>query len=311
MTVSSGETAEAPTTSCRCDCLHACCCGVRAGPGAAPAPRPRAGPDGRAPRAWSCDDLALDRVEQRWRSARPRLDLLLRRRALGHDLLLPRVRDLQLLGPHGDVVLELRDLADHLRVLRRRRCSPSRSSRGSRRSSASRAGSRASSRPAGSCRSPAAGRRAGAARRTRLFLVIARWRVFSARLALDRRQLVGRAVVRLDRLLHLDVEGVDVVQDALRLGPLRRDRRRLGRDRTGSQPGDHEGENHEGCLSYAGARGDTPHHSRQAHREGPVRHGSTTLAAVTDTGNREPGLNEPKSRAKRVQTDAVARSGST
>ena len=76
---------------------------------------------------------------------------------------------------------------------------------------------------------------------------------------------------------------------------------------SGSQPGDREGENHEGCLSYAGAHGDTPHHSRQAHREGPVRHGSTTLAAVTDTGNREPGLNEPKSRAKRVQTDAAPR----
>ena len=86
-----------------------------------------------------------------------------------------------------------------------------------------------------------------------------------------------------------DVEGMDVVQDALRLGPLGGDRRRLGRDRTGSQPGDRKGENHEGCLSYAGARGDTPHHSRQAHREGPVRHGSTTLASLADTGNREPG----------------------
>ena len=45
------------------------------------------------------------------------------------------------------------------------------------------------------------------------------------------------------------------------------------------------------CRMWA-RDGDTPHHSRQAHREGPVRHGSSTLAAVADTGNREPG---PKS----------------
>ena len=100
---------------------------------------------------------------------------------------------------------------------------------------------------------------------------------------------------------------MDVVQDALCLGPLGRDRRWFGRDRTGSQPGDRKGENHECCLSYTGATRRYPHHFRQAHREGPVRHGSTTLAPVADTGNREPGHKRAKIRAKRLQTDAAPR----
>src|SRR5262249_36044958 len=112
-------------------------------------------------------------------------------------------------------------------------------------------------------------------------------------LALDAGQLVGRAVVGLDCMLELCIERLDLAQHPLLLGALFRDLWRLagsgtGNDDDGREPEGNEA--YEGRLPSVGARSDTPHHSRQAHREGPARHRASTLPGVPDTGNTEERL---------------------
>src|SRR5581483_1679293 len=181
-------------------------------------------------------DLALDRLDQPAALGETGLDLLLRRRTLGDDLLLASLRALQERGADDDVVLELLDLPDDLCVLRGDAV-----------------------RGLDSVEELGQAVRAEENRERRVVLLLGvegtqpqpqaalRDRQVALRdlqvarvqraFGLDPGEVVSRAVVGLDRALELGVEGLDLAEDPLSLGALRRDRGRLA----GRRAGEHDG----------------------------------------------------------------------
>jgi hypothetical protein len=184
-------------------------------------------------------DLALDRLDEALALGEPGLDLLLGGGPLGDHLLLPGLGLLQERRANRDVVLELLDLADHLRVLR---------------------GDAVDRLDAVQELGQAVRPEQNRERRVVLRLLVHRPDPVAEAalrnhevvlrdrevprvqrtLGLDPRQIFRRAVVRLHGPLQLRVEGLDLVEHALGLGPLGRDLRRLTGGRTRNHDGRHE-----------------------------------------------------------------------